>query len=139
MNSREDLIDSLREINWQSLGIHLLILHGSALRKNRPRDIDLIIIADPVVDEEDLAIKVMEEVERRTMIEADIYFIKDPNEVNCFLLQEALRNSVIIYQNEIGRKTLITSINICYDFMLSREKLRYTENLVESVLRNAPR
>ncbi|MDT7890135.1 MAG: hypothetical protein RQ885_14330 [Desulfurococcales archaeon] len=44
---------------------------------------------------------------------------------------------MIIYQDPVGREKLVKAVNICYDFLLSRKKLRYTESLVKSVIRGA--
>jgi len=132
-----DVVDLLRSIRWEDLGVQLLIVHGSALRSDKPRDIDLVAVIDRDMDEDSVALRVMEFVENRLGLETDIYIIRDPGDVDCFLLWEALRHGVIVYQSPAGREKLVRAINICYDFMLSREKLGYTETLVKRVIRNA--
>ncbi|MDK6028928.1 hypothetical protein QPL79_06090 [Ignisphaera sp. 4213-co] len=131
------VVDTLRSVDWIGLGVELLILHGSVLRSETPRDIDLVAIVSDNVDEDDVALRIMEFVESRFGLEADVYIVKDPGDANCFLLWEALRNGVIVYQKSVGREKLVKAINICYDFMLSREKLGYTETLVKRVMRDA--
>jgi hypothetical protein len=134
-------VDLFRSIHWEDLGVQLLIVHGSVLRSDKPRDIDLVAVVDRGedgdMDEDSVALRLMDFIEKRLKIETDIYIIKDPGDVNCFLLWEALRHGVIVYQSPAGREKLVRAINICYDFMLSREKLGYTETLVKRVIRNA--
>ena len=106
------------------------------MRSDAPRDLDLVAVISDDFDENDVAIRVMEFVENKFGLVADVYIIKDPGDINCFLLWEALRHGVIVYQNPAGREKLVRAINICYDFMLSREKLRYTETLVNRVMKD---
>ncbi len=132
-----DVIDFLRSIHWGDLGVQLLIVHGSVLRSNKPRDIDLVAIVGEDEDGDSVALRIMEFIENRLGLDTDIYIIRDPGDINCFLLWEALRHGVIVYQSPAGREKLVRAIDICYDFMLSREKLGYTETLVKRVIRNA--
>lgn len=132
-----NIMEVFKNICWEDLGVQLLILHGSVLRSNMPRDLDLLAIIDDVKDEDNVALRIMEFVENRLGLEADIYIVRDPGDVNCFLLWEALRHGVILYQSPAGRDKLVRAINICYDFMLSREKLGYTETLVKQVIKDA--
>lgn len=130
-------MEVFKNICWEALGVQLLIIYGSVLRSNMPRDLDLLAIISDVEDEDNVALRIMEFVENRLELEADIYIVRDPGDVNCFLLWEALRHGVIVYQSPAGRDKLVRAINICYDFMLSREKLGYTETLVKRVIRDA--
>jgi hypothetical protein len=98
-----------------------------------------VVFADPGSDGEEVALRVMEAVEEAAGAEADVYVVDDPGDVNCFLLHEALRTGVLLYQDEVGREMLVRAVGICYDFFLSREKLSYTETLLSRVLGNAPR
>ena len=129
-------MEVLRSVDWSEFGVELLILHGSVLRSDAPRDLDLVAVISDGFDENDVAIRVMEFVENKFGLVADVYIIKDPGDINCFLLWEALRHGVIVYQNPAGREKLVRAINICYDFMLSREKLGYTETLVNRVMKD---
>ncbi len=131
------VMDLLRSVHWGDLGVQLLIVHGSFLRSDKPRDIDLVAVVGEGEDEDSAALRIMEFIENKLGLETDIYIIRDPGNVNCFLLWEALRHGVIVYQSPAGREKLIRAINICYDFMLSREKLGYTETLVKRVIKNA--
>ncbi|MEM1610030.1 MAG: hypothetical protein QXQ57_00105 [Sulfolobales archaeon] len=132
-----NIMEVFKNICWEALGVQLLIIYGSVLRSNMPRDLDLLAIISDVEDEDNVALRIMEFVENRLELEADIYIVRDPGDVNCFLLWEALRHGVIVYQSPAGRDKLVRAINICYDFMLSREKLGYTETLVKRVIRDA--
>jgi len=135
--SKASYVEKIFEgVDWAGLGIHLAIIHGSFLRDERPRDVDMILVIDKTYDEDETVIKIMRIVEERTGLEADIYIIQDPAEANCFLIWEALRNGIILYQDPVGREVLVKTINICYDFMLSREKLRYTETMIERYDKN---
>lgn len=133
------VVSQLKSIGWRGLGVRLAILHGSALRSDKFRDVDLIVFADRHVEADDVALRVMEAVESVVGVEADVYVVNDYNEVDCFLLLEALRNGVIPYQEPLGRDMLVKSTGICVDFMISRRKLKYTETLVKKVLGDAPR
>lgn len=82
--------------------------------------------------------KVMEEVERAAGAEADVYVASDVNDVNCFLLLEALRNGVIIYKDPESVDMLVKAVGICSDLMISRRKVKYIETLVERALGRAP-
>lgn len=57
-----EFAEMLKGIRWDELGTHLVILYGLALRKANPQDIDLFIFVKE--NEEEVALKVMEEVER---------------------------------------------------------------------------
>ncbi|MGC9051011.1 hypothetical protein [Pyrobaculum sp.] len=129
----------LEGVRWGELGARLVLLFGSALRRENPRDVDLVVFADPGSDGEEVALRVMEAVEEAADAEADVYVVDDPGDANCFLLHEALRTGVLLYQDEVGREMLVRAVGICYDFFLSREKLGYTETLLSRVLGNAPR
>ncbi|MGC8584219.1 MAG: hypothetical protein ACP5MH_10935 [Thermoproteus sp.] len=129
----------LEGVRWGELGARLVLLFGSALRRENPRDVDLVVFADPGSDGEEVALRVMEAVEEAAGAEADVYVVDDPGDVNCFLLYEALRTGALLYQDEAGREMLVRAVGICYDFFLSREKLGYTETLLSRVLGNAPR
>lgn len=131
------VVEVLGSVDWRGLGVRLVIVHGSVLRGRNPRDVDLVVLVGSDVEVDDVVVRIMEVVENSTGIEADVYVIKDPNDVNCFLLWEALRSGVIIYIDAVGREGLIKVINICYDFMLSREKVRYTETLIKQVMGSA--
>lgn len=120
------------------LGARLVLLFGSALWRENPRDVDLAIFVDPGSDGEVVALRVMEAVEEAAGAEADVYVVYDPGDVNRFLLHEALRTGVLLHQDEVGREMLIRAVGICY-FFLSREKLGYTETLLRRVVGNAPR
>ncbi len=96
----------------------------------RPGDVDLVVFVGSDVGVDDVVLRIMEVVEERVGLEADVYLISDPSRANCFLVWEALRHGRIIYQDGIGRELLVRAINVCYDFMLSRIKLNYTETLV---------
>ncbi|MGC8983375.1 MAG: hypothetical protein ACP5KA_06485 [Desulfurococcaceae archaeon] len=132
-----DVVGVLKGVDWRGLGVELVVLHGSALRSEAPRDLDLVAILREGVDEDEVALRVMELAEELLGLEADLYVVKDPGEANCFLLWEALSHGVIVYQEPAGREKLVRAINMCYDFMLSREKLGYTETLVKRVAKNA--
>ena len=47
--------------------IHLLIVHGSFLRVDRPRDLDLDAIVDDAVDKDNAALRIMEVIKRRLL------------------------------------------------------------------------
>ncbi|MCE4613897.1 MAG: hypothetical protein F7C07_08760 [Desulfurococcales archaeon] len=104
------------------------ILHGSALRSDKFRDVDLIVFADRHVEADDVALKVMEAIESVAGVEADVYVVNDFNEVDCFLLLEALRNGVIPYQEPLGRDMLVKSTGICVDFMISQREAQVHGN-----------
>ncbi len=131
------LLDLLKGIDWARLGVLLVIVHGSVVRGAlRPRDVDLVVFAED--GEEEIALKVMEAVEEVLGLEADVYVVTDPGNVNCFLLLEALAHGVIVYQEPRGRIQLVYAVGLCNDFMISRKKVRYTETMVKRVLGNAP-
>jgi len=121
----------LREISWGELGVRLALVHGSALRSERPRDVDIVVHTD--LDPEEVALRVTEAVERAVGVEADVYVFSDVNEVNCFLLLSAVKNGVLLYRDAVGIETLVKAVNLCNDFMISRRKVKYTETLVECV------
>lgn len=125
-----NIVETLKGINWAGLGVNLVIIHGSALWRGRPGDVDLVVFVGSDVGVDDVVLRIMEVVEERVGLEADVYLISDPSRANCFLVWEALRHGRIIYQDGIGRELLVRAINVCYDFMLSRIKLNYTETLV---------
>lgn len=112
--------------------------YGSILRSTRPRDVDLVVFLRPDVDVDEAVLRIMEAVEAVTGLEADVYPVVDEAEADCFLTLEASKG-VILYQTPRGRERLVEAINICNDFMISRRKLRYTERLVERVLKGAHR
>ncbi len=135
---KDEVIANLKAIDWRGLGARLVLVHGSLLHGRGFRDIDLVVFVDRDTDADDAALDIMEAVERATGFEADVYVVNDISNVNCFLLLEAVRKGVILYQEAIGRDMLVKSIGICVDFMISRRKLKYTETLVRGILRNAP-
>lgn len=69
-------------------------------------------------------------VEERVGLGADVYVVKDPGAANCILLHEALKSGLILYSDERGREMLVKAVNMCYDFFITREKLRYTETVM---------
>ncbi|ABP50680.1 MULTISPECIES: hypothetical protein [Pyrobaculum] len=130
--SLDRLVKALGQIKWGELGACLVVLHGSALRRANPRDVDLFIFVKG--DEEEAALRAMEAVEAAAGIEADVYVASDVGNVNCFLLLEALRSGVILYKGSEGVDMLVKAVGICNDFMISRRKVKYTETLVERAL-----
>jgi hypothetical protein len=54
-----DIVDLFRSIRWEDLGVQLLIIHGSVLRSDKPRDIDLVAVIrrgdDEDIDEDSVA------------------------------------------------------------------------------------
>ncbi|GAB6946232.1 hypothetical protein JCM16161A_03620 [Vulcanisaeta sp. JCM 16161] len=132
-----DIAEVLKDIDWAGLGINLVIIHGSALWSRKPNDVDLVVFVSSNAGIDDAVLRIMEIVERRVGLEADVYPVSDPSSANCFLVWEALRHGRIIYQDEVGRELLVRTINVCYDFMLSRIKLNYTETLVNRVVGGA--
>ena len=123
----------LRRVDWGVLGARLVILFGSALRSSSPRDVDLVVFADEGLGDE-VGLRVLEEVERVVGREADVYVVADVDDVNCFLLLEALRSGVVVYRDSRGLDMLVRVVGICNDFIMSRRKVRYTETLVGRVL-----
>ncbi len=130
----EGVAERLSRIDWAKLGVMLVVLHGSSLKSASPRDVDLVIFVGEGFSEDE-EVRVMAEVERATGREADLYVVRDPGEVDCFLLLAALRQGSILYQTPQGREALVRAINICNDFMISRRKLGYTKTLAERVLK----
>jgi len=82
------------EVDWAGLGIHLAIIHGSFIRYERPRDVDMILVIDKTYDENETVIKIMRIVEKRTRLEAEIYIIQDPAEANFFLFRRLLETAL---------------------------------------------
>ena len=64
------------EVDWAGLGIHLAIIHGSFLKDERPRDVDMILVMNKAYDEDETVIKIMRIVEEKTRLEADIYYTR---------------------------------------------------------------
>ncbi|MGB9705695.1 MAG: hypothetical protein ACPL3C_09615, partial [Pyrobaculum sp.] len=73
----------LEGVRWGELGARLVLLFGSALRRENPRDVDLVVFADPGSDGEEVALRVMEAVEEAADAEADVYVVDDPGDANC--------------------------------------------------------
>ena len=69
-------------------------------------------------------------MEERVGLGADVYVVKDPGAANCILLHEALKSGLILYSDERGREMSVKAVNMCYDFFITREKLRYTETVM---------
>lgn len=83
------------------LGVRLALVHGSALRSERPRDVDVVVYTD--LDPEEVALRVTEAVERTVRVEADVYAFSDVNEIDCFLLS-AVKNGVLLYRDAGGNQ-----------------------------------
>ncbi|WP_252901232.1 hypothetical protein [Vulcanisaeta sp. JCM 14467] len=132
-----DVVEKLRGVDWAGLGVDLVIVHGSVLWSRRPNDVDLVVFISGDTNVDDAVLRIASIVEGRVGLTADIYAVSDPSKANCFLIWEALKHGRIIYQNETGRELLVRTIDVCYDFMLSRIKLNYTETLVDRVMRSA--
>lgn len=127
------LVDRLRQVDWGAVGARLVILHGSALWKASPRDVDLVVYTDR--DVEEVVPDVMEAVENAAGLPADVYVFGDINEINCVLFLQAVANGVLIYSDLRGREVLIRAINLCNDYMIMREKVEFTKKFVSGVLR----
>ena len=133
------LVEALARIDWRGLGARLVILHGSALRKQNPRDVDLVVFIDRGPDPDEAAIRVAEAVELATGLEADVYVVDDVDSANCFLLLEAVRTGRIIYRDPDGLTMLVRAVGICNDYMITRRKVGYTEALIRAVLHSDTR
>ena len=131
---RNNVVELLKRVDWGSLGASLIVIHGSVLWNRNPHDVDIVAIPRRDVDPEELGLRLMEVVEKVVGLEADIYVITDPLDTNCFLFLEALRRGVIIYQDDYGCEMLVKIASICYDFMLARKTVGYTETLVKQVM-----
>ncbi|AAL63785.1 MULTISPECIES: hypothetical protein [Pyrobaculum] len=127
------LVEKLRQVDWGAVGARLVILHGSALWKASPRDIDLVIYTDR--DVEEVMLNAMEAVENVAGLPADVYAFGDVNEINCVLFLQAVANGVLIYNDLKGREVLIRAINVCNDYIIMREKVEFTKKFVNGVLR----
>jgi len=130
-----NVVERLRGVDWGRYPVHVAVVHGSALRINNPRDIDVLIVPSrPMsIDEE---AELMKEIETATGIEADLQIInaEDPD---CVLLQRALETGRILYlSGSEGAWALAKLISLCYDYELMKRKLRYTETVLESALRH---
>ncbi len=139
MSRGVDVLNALKSIDWRLVGASLVLVHGSALQRSNPRDVDLIVVPSEGIDPEDLAMKVMEIVENVLGLEADVYVLTDPSDANCFLVLEAFGKGIVLHQDPYGREVWVKAVNICNDFMLSRRSVRYTETLIEKVMSSAPR
>ena len=77
----------------------------------------------------------MEAAEKATGLPVDLYVL-DPERPDCTLVSEALRTGVLVYLGD--RHTYaddtVRAVNVCYDFELSRRKLRYTETALKTVM-----
>lgn len=133
------LVEALARIDWRGLGTRLVILHGSALRKQNPRDVDLVVFIDRGPDPDEAAIRVAEAVELATGLEADVYVVDDVDSANCFLLLEAVRTGRIIHSDADGLTMLVRAVGICNDYMITRRRVGYTEALIGAVLRSDTR
>jgi len=60
------------------------VVFGSILRSARARDVDVLVFVDEGVDEDEVALRVMEAVENAVGLEADVYVVGDVSSVNCF-------------------------------------------------------
>jgi len=131
---RNNVVELLKRVDWGSLGASLIVIHGSVLWNRNPHDVDIVAIPRRDIDPEELELRLMEVVEKVVGLEADIYVVTDPLNTNCFLFLEALRRGVIIYQDDYGCEMLVKIVSICYDFMLARKTVGYTETLVKQVM-----
>jgi len=55
--------EALRRVEWGRLGVRLAVVFGSILRSPRARDVDVLVFVDEGVDEDEIALRVMEAVE----------------------------------------------------------------------------
>ncbi|MEZ0248265.1 MAG: hypothetical protein ABWJ97_03230 [Thermoproteus sp.] len=131
------LIERLKAARWEGTGARLVVLHGSALRRENPRDLDVVAYTDK--DVEEVMLNIMEVVENAAGLPADVYVFDNFQDLNCTLLLMAARDGVILYSDEAGRWAFVKAVGICNDYLLMREKVRYTETLVERVWRRVAR
>ena len=135
--TRRSCIEALAEhVPWRQLGFRAAIVFGSVARGDpSPGDVDVLLIPGekPSLEAE---VKVAELIEKLCGLEADIVTI-DPGNPDCGLLYIALQEGKTVYIDD-GDGSVTKMIMICYDFMLTKRKLAYTETLVEKVLANAP-
>ena len=98
----------MRCVRQGELGVRLALVHGSALRGPRARDV--VVFVDEGLDE--IALRVMVAVEECTGLEADMYVVGDVASANCFLVLEALRNGAVAYRDVGGAGRLILAVNM---------------------------
>jgi len=60
------------------------VVFGSILRSARARDVDVLVFVDEGMDEDEVALRVMEAVENAVGLETDVYVVGDVSSVNCF-------------------------------------------------------
>ncbi len=127
----------LRRVPWRSLGARAVVVYGSTLRGERePRDVDLLVLVDRQLSLEEEA-HIAEAVEEACGLEADLAVVT-PENLDCHLLLIALEQGELVHVDD-GEGLLARTIMQCYDFMLSKRKVHYTETLVKTVLGDATR
>lgn len=132
----EESIEILKHVPWKSFRVRAVVLYGSVAKGSKcPRDIDLLVVSDSKLRLED-EVRMAEIVEARCGLEADIAVItlEDPD---CELLLNALEEGVLIYVDD-GEGVFSRAIALCYDYLLMKRKVRYTETLIDSVIKGAP-
>ena len=127
------LLEKLRAAQWGRTGARLVLLHGSALRREHPRDVDIVAYTDK--DVEEVMLNIMEAVEDAAGLPADVYVFNNFEDLNCTLVLMAAGNGVVLYADEAGRWAFVKALGICNDYLLTREKVKYTETLVERLWR----
>jgi len=131
----EESIGILKRVPWKSFRVRAVVLYGSVAKGSKwPRDIDLLVVSDSKLRLED-EVRIAEVVEAGCGLEADtaVITLEDPD---CELLLNALEEGVLIYVDD-GEGVFSRAIALCYDYLLMKRKVRYTETLIDSVIKGA--
>ena len=126
MNS---LVKKLREnIDWSKYRVLYAILFGSALRKSRPRDIDIAVMFSKKPDL-DVIVELMDDIGRAigySMENIDIVPLN--REIPCELLLEIVKGIVLYVENlDEYVDDICRRIMICYDNSININKLKVME------------
>lgn len=131
---KHGLVEKLKGVNWGVYGAVYVILFGSALHKDRPRDIDIAVMFSKKPGLDDI-VRLMEGVAEATSYPMENIDVVPLNyDVPCELFLEIVKGVPLyvedlgVYVDEVCRR-----IMLCYDNSINTRKLRVVETALKVV------
>ena len=126
----EKIVEGLRRVDWDRLGVDWAVLFGSLARRGSGRDVDLLVMPrgegfDPV----DAAVEIAEALG----LDASLVDVVDARRAPCPVILEAWRRGIYIHGRALAREWLLARVWVCYDYAIAKEKLGITSRALQSM------
>ncbi|BBD73384.1 hypothetical protein HS1genome_1773 [Sulfodiicoccus acidiphilus] len=126
-----DVLNKLKEFNWENCDLQFAILFGSLSRKGEGNDVDVAVEFKRRMRLEDYTRLWVDLTDYLNTEKVDLTVINE--RTDCYLIHEVFSDSIILYMEDwwrVHRRAVV-----CEDFLIDAKKLNTVENAARALVR----